>query len=70
MVYQFREVAIFGRNKRVDHYKQPCFAWQSMISGGKHLKKKGHHLENFMATEIPFVRDFDFEYGKIENLTP
>jgi mutator protein MutT len=28
MVYQFREVAILGRNKRVDHYEQPYFAWQ------------------------------------------
>jgi 8-oxo-dGTP pyrophosphatase MutT (NUDIX family) len=28
MIYQFREVAILGQNKRVDHYDQPHFAWQ------------------------------------------
>ncbi|MBW1644022.1 MAG: CoA pyrophosphatase [Deltaproteobacteria bacterium] len=27
MIYQFREVAILGKNKRVDHYDQPHFAW-------------------------------------------
>ena len=28
MIYQFREVAILGKDKRVDHYEQPYFAWQ------------------------------------------
>jgi 8-oxo-dGTP pyrophosphatase MutT (NUDIX family) len=28
MLYQFREVAIFGRSIRVAHYEQPYFAWQ------------------------------------------
>jgi len=28
MIYQFLEVAILGKNKRVDHYEQPYFAWQ------------------------------------------
>ena len=28
MLYQFREVAIFGRSTRVAHYEQPFFAWQ------------------------------------------
>jgi 8-oxo-dGTP pyrophosphatase MutT (NUDIX family) len=28
MLYQFREVAIFGRSTRVAHYEQPSFAWQ------------------------------------------
>ena len=27
MIYQFREVAILGRNTRVAHYDQPYFAW-------------------------------------------
>ncbi len=27
MIYQFREVAILGRNRRVAHYEQPYFAW-------------------------------------------
>ena len=28
MIYQFREVAILGRESRVDHYEQPYFAWR------------------------------------------
>ncbi len=28
LLYQFREVAILGNNKRVAHYEQPYFAWQ------------------------------------------
>ena len=28
MLYQFREVALLGREKRVAHYEQPYFAWQ------------------------------------------
>ena len=28
MIYQFREVAILGRDKRVAHFEQPYFAWQ------------------------------------------
>jgi 8-oxo-dGTP pyrophosphatase MutT (NUDIX family) len=28
MIYQFREVALFGRSIRVAHYEQPFFAWQ------------------------------------------
>ncbi len=28
LIYQFREVAILGRDRRVDHYEQPYFAWQ------------------------------------------
>lgn len=28
LIYQFREVAILGRNKRVAHYDQPHFAWR------------------------------------------
>jgi 8-oxo-dGTP pyrophosphatase MutT (NUDIX family) len=28
MIYQFREVAILGRNRRVAHYEQPYFAWR------------------------------------------
>ena len=28
MLYQFREVALLGRNTRVAHFEQPYFAWQ------------------------------------------
>lgn len=28
MLYQFREVAILGKNTRVAHYEQPVFAWK------------------------------------------
>ena len=28
VIYQFREVAIFGRHTRVDHLEQPVFAWR------------------------------------------
>ncbi len=28
VIYQFREVAIFGRDTRVDHLEQPVFAWR------------------------------------------
>jgi len=28
ILYQFREVAILGRDKRVAHYEQPYFAWR------------------------------------------
>jgi len=28
IAYQFREVALFGRNTRVSHYEQPYFAWK------------------------------------------
>ena len=28
VVYQFREVALFGRATRVDHLEQPVFAWR------------------------------------------
>ncbi len=28
LLYQFREVAILGRDVRVDHYEQPYFAWR------------------------------------------
>lgn len=28
MIYQFMEVAILGKHKRVDHYEQPYFAWK------------------------------------------
>jgi mutator protein MutT len=28
MIYQFREVAMLGINRRVEHYDQPYFAWQ------------------------------------------
>jgi 8-oxo-dGTP pyrophosphatase MutT (NUDIX family) len=28
MIYQFREVGIFGRGTRVDHLEQPVFAWR------------------------------------------
>jgi 8-oxo-dGTP pyrophosphatase MutT (NUDIX family) len=28
MIYQFREVAIFGNERRVAHYDQPYFAWR------------------------------------------
>lgn len=28
ILYQFREVAILGNDKRVDHYEQPYFAWK------------------------------------------
>ena len=28
VVYQFREVALFGRDTRVDHLEQPVFAWR------------------------------------------
>ncbi|MDP6388883.1 MAG: CoA pyrophosphatase [Alphaproteobacteria bacterium] len=28
VVYQFREVALFGRETRVDHLEQPVFAWR------------------------------------------
>jgi len=27
LIYQFREVAILGKNTRVAHYEQPFFAW-------------------------------------------
>jgi mutator protein MutT len=28
MMYQFREVALYGNDTRVDHYEQPRFAWK------------------------------------------
>lgn len=28
LLYQFREVALFGRHTRVAHYEQPLFAWR------------------------------------------
>lgn len=28
MIYQFREVALLGRDTRVDHFEQPYFAWK------------------------------------------
>jgi 8-oxo-dGTP pyrophosphatase MutT (NUDIX family) len=28
MLYQFKEVALAGRDTRVDHYEQPVFAWR------------------------------------------
>lgn len=28
ILYQFREVALLGRNTRVGHYEQPAFAWR------------------------------------------
>jgi len=28
IIYQFREVGIFGRHTRVDHLEQPVFAWK------------------------------------------
>jgi len=28
MIYQFREVAILGNERRVAHYEQPYFAWR------------------------------------------
>lgn len=28
LIYQFREVAMLGRNQRVAHYEQPYFAWR------------------------------------------
>ena len=28
LLYQFREVAILGKNTRVAHYEQPYFAWR------------------------------------------
>ena len=28
VLYQFREVALAGRNTRVDHFEQPVFAWR------------------------------------------
>jgi ADP-ribose pyrophosphatase YjhB (NUDIX family) len=28
ILYQFREVALFGRQTRVAHYEQPVFAWR------------------------------------------
>ena len=28
MLYQFREVALFGRHTRVAHFEQPLFAWR------------------------------------------
>lgn len=28
IAYQFREIAILGRQTRVAHYEQPYFAWQ------------------------------------------
>jgi hypothetical protein len=28
VLYQFREVALHGRNTRVAHYEQPVFAWR------------------------------------------
>lgn len=28
ILYQFREVAIFGRQTRVAHFEQPVFAWK------------------------------------------
>ena len=27
MLYQFREVTVYGRQTRVAHYEQPVFAW-------------------------------------------
>jgi hypothetical protein len=27
VIYQFREVALAGRDTRVSHYEQPRFAW-------------------------------------------
>jgi hypothetical protein len=28
VLYQFKEVALAGRDTRVDHYEQPVFAWR------------------------------------------
>jgi hypothetical protein len=28
VVYQFRELALYGRTTRVDHLEQPVFAWR------------------------------------------
>jgi hypothetical protein len=28
VVYQFRELALYGRATRVDHLEQPVFAWR------------------------------------------
>ena len=28
LIYQFREVAMLGRDMRVAHYEQPYFAWR------------------------------------------
>ena len=28
IVYQLREVAVYGRDTRVAHYEQPTFAWK------------------------------------------
>jgi hypothetical protein len=28
VLFQFREVALAGRDTRVDHYEQPVFAWR------------------------------------------
>ena len=28
VLYQFREVALAGRDTRVDHFEQPVFAWR------------------------------------------
>jgi hypothetical protein len=28
LLFQFREVALFGRSTRVSHYEQPRFAWK------------------------------------------
>lgn len=28
LLFQFREVALAGRDTRVDHYEQPVFAWR------------------------------------------
>jgi len=28
ILYQFREVALFGKSTRVAHYEQPVFAWR------------------------------------------
>jgi hypothetical protein len=28
VLYQFKEVALAGRDTRVDHFEQPVFAWR------------------------------------------
>jgi hypothetical protein len=28
LIYQFREVALLGRETRVAHFEQPAFAWR------------------------------------------
>jgi hypothetical protein len=28
VIYQFREVAVLGKQRRVEHFEQPYFAWQ------------------------------------------